>query len=251
MYASAYAKGFPKDETLDPIVAFLKPHGEIESCQRRTYQVLKSKDDKEKETFFKGSCFIIFKTVEDCKKFIEAESIKYKEVELIRKWQEAYNKEKEEEMAQRRNKKEKKSKQAEESVHKEIKVPHGAILQFGGITAEQEVSWEKIKEKVEELSKAEVSYIDYKKGGLDGYVRFTAENGAADFFKTLDDAKLKIDDDVELTCKALESTEEEEYLKKVAAAMKERKQRKKNFGGKFNRKRKGGHFMNEGPRSKK
>jgi lupus La protein len=41
---------------------------------------------KGKEYFFKGSIFLQFKTLDDAKAFIEQESIKYKDTELIKLW---------------------------------------------------------------------------------------------------------------------------------------------------------------------
>lgn len=42
--------------------------------------------DKEKKLHFKGSIFVQFKTLEDAKAFMDRESVKYEETELIRKW---------------------------------------------------------------------------------------------------------------------------------------------------------------------
>ena len=41
---------------------------------------------KDKEYHFKGSIFLQFKTLEDAKSFMEQESVKYKDTELIKMW---------------------------------------------------------------------------------------------------------------------------------------------------------------------
>lgn len=41
---------------------------------------------KDKQKFFKGSIFLQFKTIEAAKAFMEQESVKYKDTELIKLW---------------------------------------------------------------------------------------------------------------------------------------------------------------------
>ncbi|KAL3280818.1 hypothetical protein HHI36_004049 [Cryptolaemus montrouzieri] len=235
---TAYAKGFPSDEELPDILTFFEPYGPIESCIRRTYK-------KENEYIFKGSCFIIFKDIETCKKFIDAENIKYKDVDLIRKWQEDYYKEKRAEIEElKKNKKEKKlakQKESEEKEKKDIEFPKGAVLFFNGITEGTTITREEIKDKFREVGDVEVSYIDFKKGDTEGYVRLPNENDAVEFFKKLTDGELEVGE-AKLKFKVLEGEEEEEHLKKSAEAIvKMRKQQKNN---KFGRKRKGNYGGN-------
>lgn len=42
--------------------------------------------DKDKVFKFKGSVFVQFETLEGAKAFMTAESLKYEDIELIRKW---------------------------------------------------------------------------------------------------------------------------------------------------------------------
>ncbi|KAK9694622.1 La domain [Popillia japonica] len=230
---TAYAKGFPKTEELDDIVSFLEEYGPIESCGKRSYLDVATKENK-----FKGSCFIIFETVELCKKFIEAESIKYKNVELIRKWQEDYYKEKKEEVETRRNSKKQKqeAKIAKAKEENKIDIPKGTILHFTGIADDQTLTREEIKEKISEQCEMEPAFIDYKKGDTEGYIRLKNENDAVELHKKLTDGKLEIGE-INLTLRVLQDEEEDEYLKKTADAVAEMRKRK-------GRKRKG-NFNND------
>jgi len=45
------------------------------------------RDKETKSMKFKGSVFVVFKTEELAKKFMEEETVKFKETELIKKWQ--------------------------------------------------------------------------------------------------------------------------------------------------------------------
>ncbi|KAK9869863.1 hypothetical protein WA026_003588 [Henosepilachna vigintioctopunctata] len=232
---TAYAKGFPTDEELPNILNFLEPYGPIESCIRRTLK-------KDSEVIFKGSCFIIFKDIDTCKKFIEAEEIKYKEVSLIRKWQEDYYASKKAELDElKKSRKEKKFAKQQEAHDKEkqhIDIPKGTILFFDGIEEGKTITREEIKDKINEIEGVEIAFIDFNKGDTEGYLRLSKENSAPEFFKKLTDGELAVGE-VKLKFKVLEGEEEENQLKKTADAMiKIRKLQKQNS---FNRKRRG-HF---------
>ncbi|CAG9767538.1 unnamed protein product [Ceutorhynchus assimilis] len=221
---SAYAKGFPADSQLDDIVTFLEEYGPPESVIRRVDRSHK----------FKGSCFIVFKDIEGAKKFVELESVKYKDIELIRKMQQDYHDGKKKEIEERKKaQKEKKEAVVKENAQK-IEFPNGAIVHFTGITEGQEILREEIKEKLKEASGFDVSYIDFNKGDLEGYVRFAKENNAIDFFKTLTDGLFEIGE-IKLKLKTLEGDEEKEYHKKTSEAMVTQRNKSKHF----NRKRKG------------
>ncbi|XP_044750739.1 la protein homolog [Coccinella septempunctata] len=234
---TAYAKGFPSDEELPEILNFLESHGPIESCIKRSYK----KDD---EYIFKGSCFIIFKDVETCKKFVEAEEIKYKDVNLIRKWQEDYYKEKRAEIEETKksNKEKKLAKQQEqedEKSKKTIEFPKGATLFFSGIQEGTTITREQIKDKLREIADIGNPFIDFNRGDVQGYVRLPKENDAVELIKKLEDNELEVGE-AKLKLKVLEGEEEEEHMKKSAEAITQiRKSHKFN---KFGKKRKGGNF---------
>jgi lupus La protein len=231
MARTAYAKGFPLDESLNDIISFLEAHGPIDSCIRRS-----TKDHN-----FKGSCFIIFKDKETCQKFIDQDTVKYKDTELIRKWQTYYFAEKKKEYEDRiKSKKEKKQAKLEEKC-KQLEYPKGAAIHFSGIPEGKSLTREEIKEKIKEIDEnATVSYVDFSKGDTEGHLRFSAENMAVEFLKKITDGEMEISE-VKIKIRVLEGTEEEEYLKKTAEAV--TKMREKAKLGKNNRKRKG-HFSN-------
>lgn len=244
----AYVKGFPLDEDLNNIINFLEPHGPIESCIRRT-----TKDHK-----FKGSCFVVFKDIETCKKFVELEELKYKDVDLIRKWQNVYTEEKKKEVEEhKKNKQAKKQAQAAANAKppKPVEMPKGAVLFFDGIEKEQTLTREEIKERIREVGNLEVAYIDFNKGDLEGYARFGAENCAVKFAEKLKDGQFTIGE-IKLKVKVLENEEEEQYLKKTIEAIATMRQKlgQNKFGGRNsrgnNRKRKG-NFSSYGSKAKK
>nr|AEE62098.1 unknown [Dendroctonus ponderosae] len=222
---SAYAKGFPLDAELNDIIDFMDQYGPIESVIRRTHS---------KEHQFKGSCFIVFKTIELAKKFVELDGVKFKDLDLIRKMQNDYFADKKKKYEERKKlQKEKQNAVLKESAEK-IEFPNGAILHFSGIPEGQQLTREEIKEKITEASGFDVVYIDFNKGDLEGYVRFAKENNAAEFFKTLTEGELQIGEN-KLKARALEGDEEKEYLKKTSEAMATQRIKQKSYG----RKRKG------------
>ncbi|XP_044267920.1 la protein homolog [Tribolium madens] len=227
---TAYAKGFPLEEPLNDIITFMDQYGPIDSCNRRC----------NKDHTFKGSCFIIFKDKDACKKFIELESVKYKDTELIRKWQSDYFVEKKKQYEERvKSKKDKKQARIDEKA-KQLEYPKGATIHFSNIPEGKSLTREEIKEKVKEVDDSvTISYVDFSKGDLEGYFRCSAENAAVEFLKKLTDGELEVGD-VKLKLKALEGSEEEEYLKKTAEAVTKMREKAK-FGK--GRKRKG-QFQN-------
>lgn len=243
LFFSAYAKGFPLDEKLDNIVNFLEPYGPIESCMRRTLL-----DKATKQHIFKGSCFIIFKDVETCKKFIEAESIKYNDTELIRKWKNNYVEEKKQEFQDKKNKKEKKEKKENPPEDKKFDFPKGAILHFTCSkegTEEQNIVREEIKEEIKKIGEIEASFIEYSKGDTEGYVRLPTENAAVEFMKKLPESAELTIGETKLKLRALEGEEEEEFLKKTTNSLNKRRQNMKAKG-----KKRRGNFADNGPRNK-
>lgn len=164
---------------------------------------------------------------------------------MIRKWQSDYFEEKKKEIEERKKIKEEKKQRNNVSSKPEKKIdfPKGAVVHFTGIKEGQCLTREEIKEKIKEVADLNCSFVDFKKGDLEGYVRLGAENLANELFKKLDDGKLKIGD-IELSVRVLEGDEEEEFLKKTVDSV--TKQREKS---KKNRKRRG-NFGGDGPKSK-
>lgn len=187
--------------------------------------------------------FVVFKDVDTCKKFVELESVKFNDVELIKKFQNDYYTQKKQEIEER--KKQKKEKQQETKVEKTIDLPKGATVHFTGVQEGQTLTREEIKEKVKEHKEAQ--YVDYNKGDLEGWIRFPEENNAVEFCKKIENNEVVIGD-IKLTIKLLEGEEEEAYLKKTSEAiLKNRDSKKRNFGQK--RKSNFGHRNNKRSRN--
>ncbi|KAJ8960906.1 hypothetical protein NQ318_020205 [Aromia moschata] len=235
---TAYAKGFPVDEELDSILSFLETHGPVESCYRRT-----TKDHK-----FKGSCFILFKDKETCKKFIELKDLKYKDTPLIRKWQADYFADKKKEIEEFKKAKKEKKDVKVKAEEKQLEFPKGTCIHFVGLEEGQTLTREELKEKIKEVCGLDVAYVDFNKGDLQGYLRFPEENNAVEFVKKLTDGELEIDK-FKLTFRALKGEEEEEYLKKTSDTIIEMR-RKQKHSARNNRKRKGNFGHHGKPKGK-
>lgn len=236
MSRTAYAKGFPLDVEMADILEFFSPYEKVANIVMRKYL------DKPTKTYkFKGSVFVTFAKKEQAEEFITKEKVQYKENDLQRKWQEVYLEEKKEE----RNKS-KKGKQNKKEDDK-FQLPKGAVLYFEGAT--EETTRELIRSALEALE-ADVAYIDYSKSDKQGHIRLHNENSAEAFIGKVEDKKLKLSDDTELTLRLLTEEEEKEFLAKAIENMKSRRNNQSRHKGGFNRKRRGGNDRDE-PKYKK
>ncbi|KAL5285844.1 SSB family protein [Megaselia abdita] len=239
-----YAKGFPLDSEIGPILDFFSTFEQkVENLQMRKYL-----DKPTKAYKFKGSVFVTFKSTEDLKAFLAKEKVTYKETDLIVKSQEQYLEEKKEE----RNAKNAKKEKAKEAENK-INLPTGAVVHFEGTT--DEVTREDIRQKLDELE-VDVGFIDYNKGDKVGHVRLNEEGTAKTLIEKLTDSKLTIKD-VEVTFRVLTEEEDAEYLKKAVEQIKNRRHNHGRFnkGGKYNNRnnnrKRGGRGDNDGaPKAK-
>ncbi|KAF5298440.1 hypothetical protein FQR65_LT01219 [Abscondita terminalis] len=178
MERTAYAKGFPLDESLDNIMKyFADNHGNYESCIKRTYLDRATKEQPKLE-FAKG-----------------------------------------------------------------------IILHFTGISEDIILTREEIKNKITEINTNEPSFIDYRKGDKEGYVRMSKENEAEEFCKKLTEGVMEVGD-AKLQMRFLEGDEETEYLKKTTEIMQKKRQFLKK-GGKRGNKRYHGNDNGEAPKNKK
>lgn len=227
---TVYMKGFPlNDMTIEKFKEFLKPYETHENIVMRKYS------DKSKKLHFKGSIFVQFKTLGNAKAFMERESVKYGDTELIRKWAADYAKEK---LAEKENWKKKKmdnknktdkgGDKKDGATNNDEKVENednglrkGSVFHFKDVP--QGCTREKIKDWLTEAG-ANVAYIDFKKGEQEGYVRLRDENSAKPFLEKTKEKTLVVDD-VTLPVRVIEGTEEEEYLAKVKEDMKTAKDR--------------------------
>ncbi|KOX70523.1 La protein like protein [Melipona quadrifasciata] len=217
---TVYAKGFPlHDTTIEKLTTFLNDYESFESIIMRKYL------DKEKKYQFKGSIFIQFKTIEDAKAFMDRKSVKYGDTELIRKWSADYSVEKakeKEDRKQRRSEMKAKKHEAkercnndEEDSDKITPLPKGCVIHFFNVP--DECSRENIKERLGQLG-ANVAFVDFKIGDKEGWVRMQEENAAKTVMDKMIENKITISGK-DVTCRVLESDEEEKYLTKVKKQM--------------------------------
>ncbi|XP_014476465.1 PREDICTED: la protein homolog [Dinoponera quadriceps] len=252
---TVYIKGFPQTGMdIEKLKAYFAPYKPFDTIVMRKYQ------DKEKNFKFKGSVFVQFKTIDIAKVFMDAESVKYNDTELIRKWAADYAVEKAQEKEERRRKKpDNKSKKAagvEQNETKneeadstpastEIKLPRGSVIYFSGVS--KICVREEIKERLEELH-AEVAYIDFQRGNTEGWIRLQGENAAKPLLDKMEEGKVQINKS-EVTCRILEGEEEEKYLIKVTEEMiaAKNKHSKGKRGGKKGRNVRGGKKRGSSP----
>ncbi|XP_050362195.1 la protein homolog [Nymphalis io] len=246
-----YAKGFPKDASLDDILKYFKQFEEVENIIMRKYQ-----DRQTKKRIFKGSVFATFKTKEQAEKFLDNKGLKYNDTDLLILWQDNYTKQKQEEYAAKKDfkKKDKKHKGKDGKEEKEeFTLPTGTVLHFS--QGHDKMTREDIKEALTPLGQ-EIAYVDFKVGDAEGWVRLSKENSAKDLTEKLTDGKVKIGES-DVVFRILEGEEEKTYLEKTVEQMSKRrknmknfKQNKgKNFKGKQGRKRKSDH-NDDGPPAK-
>ncbi|CAH2066011.1 unnamed protein product, partial [Iphiclides podalirius] len=233
-----YAKGFPKESTLDDLLKFFKEFDDVENIIMRRYQ-----ERQTKKRHFKGSVFVTFKTKEMAEKFISNKGLKYNDTELIVLWQDNYFQVKQEEHASKKEHKVKKNKQKETKDEKvEFKLPTGTVFHFAH--GNEKMTRENIRDALAALG-GEVAFISYQLGEPEGWVRLTKENAAKELSEKIPDGKLKIED-TEVVFRLLEGEEEKAYLDKTVEEMSKRRKNMKTFKqnkgkngrGKQNRKRK-------------
>lgn len=238
---------------MDDLLEFFNKYENVMNVNRRTWV----DKDKDKTRHFKGSVFVTFKDKESAEKFMALESVKSPEgVELIRKWQSDYFKEKEEEYKLKKEQKgkEKKSKkdvqekqnekdESEAVAEVENTLPKGAVMFMDGF--KDDTMREDIK-KVLDCDDA-IAFIDFERGKTSGYIRFKEENAAKELLEKLQekykDEKLKVKE-AEIEYRVLEGDEESEYLVKAANDIKERQNKnrghKRKHGGRGGRGGRGG-----------
>ncbi|XP_059617161.1 la protein homolog [Phlebotomus argentipes] len=223
---TVYAKGFPVEETtIEELLEFFQPFEKVVNIQMR-----RRPDKKDGETVhvFKGSCFVTFATREQAQEFIAKEKVEYKEANLIRMFKADYLEKSKLEHAEEKKKK-KQQQQEEEESH--FSLPKGTLLHITGIGAESTI--ESVKAAFAKLE-ADVAFVDYQRGEKEATVRLKVEDSAKTVFEKLEGGKVTLDG-VEATARVLEGDEEKEFLAKTIKALAERRNLKKNRGGKANK----------------
>ncbi|XP_078621527.1 lupus La protein-like isoform X4 [Branchiostoma floridae x Branchiostoma japonicum] len=200
---TVYCKGFHQDDTLDVIQEFFQDKGKVETVYMRR------NENKE----FKGSVFATFGSLDDAKKFVEAEGIQYKGEDVKKMFKNEYfnmkleekKKKKEEEKQKLEEETDMLEKKKAEEKQKDVEYTKGCILHFSGAPDDT------IREEVSKVFQTfgDVKWIDFNKGDTQGTVRF-ASPGAAAAAAQEADGKVTLKGE-ELTCRVLEGEEEKTH----------------------------------------
>uniref|UniRef100_A0A7E4VJ83 Lupus La protein n=1 Tax=Panagrellus redivivus TaxID=6233 RepID=A0A7E4VJ83_PANRE len=249
---TAYVKGFEPTTTLDEIVEFLKPFGNVQNVVMRKTKVTK---------LFKGSIFATFDDVETAQKFVNSEDAKtWNEKELIRMMQNDYwakevAETKERRAAEKNLKQQKKLEtiaQSEEAINA-VNFVKGQVIKVTGLPTEG-VSFALVREFFEKF--APVAYVVREDQSSEAQIRFEGleENAAVAALEKIKEAgePLKFQDN-EITVSLLEGDEEEKYwadfTKNKAAQIDRNKNRRGGRGGRGGRGNKRAHGGGRGVRN--
>lgn len=247
---SIYCKGFPLDSVMDNLITFFNPYGPLENILMRKY-----KDQVTKTFKFKGSVFATFANKEKAKEFLDIESVKFNETELIRKWQLDYIEEKKKELLENKLKRSNKKAAAKENDLQKESLPKGATIHLKG-DFKKTMTREDIKSKFSEIG-YETAFIAFNRGDEEAYVRLQEENAGK---ALLEKAGKEIEIiGSKLDARLLEGEEEEKFLEKALADrnayMKKCQQARhggrKGKGGKGSRKRKSNAADEDSPPAKR
>ncbi|CAH0749240.1 unnamed protein product [Diatraea saccharalis] len=222
MARTIYAKGFPKDASLDDLLKYFKQYEEVENIIMRRYV-----DKSTKKRMFKGSVFATFKTKEQAEKFLDTKDLKHGDTTLIVLWQDKYIQQKQEEyIAKKEQGRERKNKNKghnDKEEKEEFKLPAGTVFHFS--EGNDTMKREDIRDALAALG-ADVAYIDFKVGDSEGWVRLAKENSAKEIAEKITDGKLKIGEK-EVVFKMLEGDQEKAYLDKTVEEMAKRRKNQK------------------------
>ena len=145
---TVYVKGFNNEgTTLDELLDYFNENNSnVVSIQMRNYSVGKGKD---KEWKFKGSIFVTFKSAESATEFVENKEWKYKDREMILKFQKNYLEDKQKEIEEKKKNKGKSAKVAaavkdEAKESDDLQMPRGAVIKLTGLGGD--ITREDIKE---------------------------------------------------------------------------------------------------------
>jgi len=256
---TAYVKGFDKEKTtMDELLDYYAvADPSVVNIAMRSFR------NPDKTRGFKGSVFLTFRTLEDCKKFIEAETHKYKDKDLEKvmyqnDYQEFKQKEYEEKRGKNKGKKDKKEdnkpeKEAEPEKDKTGDLPRGAILKITGLGGE--ITREDIKDKLAkefevniDKTEGDVAFVTYQKGEEEAKIRFKKENYAKELLEKIQKAEKFVIMEKEAVASVLEGDEETSFLENSLKEMKSMMNNKKNHKRKGGPARGGGHGGKRGRR---
>ncbi|XP_065346108.1 la protein homolog isoform X2 [Cloeon dipterum] len=247
---TVYCKGFPEDEKLDDLLEYFAQFGECETVLMRQY---KDKTSKVKKMKFKGSLFVVFKTEELAKKFMELESVKFKETELIRQWQTAFLEEKSKERQEKMsstNKPRRDNDGKDINESGDVELPKNSVLSVKEIPGD--VTREDLKSAITNASEdVKVAFINFSKGDTEATIRLVGEGSASKLIEALGEgSKVKVND-VELTVTALSEEEEKPILELASKFLNSKRMFNQKGRGSFRKgKRKGRGGYHGGKRAR-
>lgn len=234
---SIYCKGFPKTATMDELLEYASTFGD-KIITKVTPRRLKTKE-------FKGTLYFTFNTKEEAEKFLKLESVKYKDVELERKWETEFLEEKKKEYADKLAKKDQKIKAETEKYFKK-----GYLLKVDNV--DTSVTVDSIKEICSKFE-WQVAFVKMVEDQKIAWIRLKPIISAKKLLEDEDvtekvyDLNIKFsipDEDVEQTV-LNEMTKEMKGVLNMKDKMK--REKNKNKGGKRYNKRKNddGNFNNK------
>lgn len=216
---TAYVKGFPKEMEMPEMIEFFKDYPKVSHVVIRKYV------DKPTKTYkSKGSVFVTFSTRDQCAAFL-SEDVKYKDAELIAKWQTDYH-------ASKKTERQEKQKEKNAKLNPEINLPKGSVLHITDI--KPDVTRDKIKAKIEAME-YDVAFVDYTNGDAAAYVRLNKENAAKELFAKLDNSKIQLEEN-DVPVIVLEGETEEKYLAECVEKIKQRRRQDNNYKKKHHNK---------------
>lgn len=178
---TAYAKGFPLESQMTELLDFFASYDKVVNITMRKHY-----DKPTKSYKFKGSIFLTFETKEQATAFLAKDKVVYKERELLRKWQVDYLKEKQEEYAQKNEKR--KNKKEAAKAEPPIELPKNAIVVFEG--APETATREEVREAFEKVADFEIAFIEFSKGDTKGSVRLTEADAAEKYIAKVEEGKV-------------------------------------------------------------
>ncbi|KAF0755299.1 la protein [Aphis craccivora] len=223
---SIYCKGFPKTATMDELLEFASTFGD-KIITKVTPRRLKTKE-------FKGTLYFTFSTKEEAEKFLKLESVKYKDVELERKWEKDFLEEKKKEYEDKLAKKDQKIKAETEKYFKK-----GFLLKVDNV--DENVTVESIKTICSGFE-WQVAFVKIVENEKLAWIRLKPVKAAKDLLEEVAEKVNDLNIKFSLPDEEVEQTVLNEMTKEMKGFLnmkdKMKREKKRNKGGKRYNKRK-------------
>jgi len=223
---SIYCKGFPKTATMDELLEFASTFGD-KIITKVTPRRLKTKE-------FKGTLYFTFSTKEEAEKFLKLESVKYKDVELERKWEKDFLEEKKKEYEDKLAKKDQKIKAETEKYFKK-----GFLLKVDNV--DENVTVESIKTICSGFE-WQVAFVKIVENEKLAWIRLKPIKAAKDLLEEVTEKVNDLNIKFSLPDEEVEQTVLNEMTKEMKGFLnmkdKMKREKKRNKGGKRYNKRK-------------